>query len=297
MGQGHAVGRRAAVAAAGALALAALAGCSGGGAGAGSGGGVNAPRRKPTALDSLSWGDLAALSAEIAAAPDDASADEVARAAGIVGADGLIDASLSKSFELADGSPCSARVVGIRHDALAGGGVAGLSLQLCSPLARRGVVEGRDCEGGWEGSALRAWLNGDALDLLPAELAALVAPAEKPSAAPDGSVSPLAEALWLPSEVELGGEAYISASYPDPAPALAEGAPYRLFLEAASAPGGAEAALVRPDASTGAWTCWWERTLAPGGDGFLFRSYAGGHTVAIDYAPNFRLGVVPGFCL
>lgn len=253
--------------------------------------------RQPGALDGMPWEALAELSAAVAEAPDAASAEGVAAGAGIVGADGLISPSALKSFELADGTPCQARVVGLRHDVCAGGGHAGLTMQIRTPLALRGVVDGAAASGGWEACALRAWLNGDALDLLPAGLSALLRPARKASATPGGAVAKTADALWLPSEVELSGEQWVRENYAEPGPILAEGAPYRLFAERAGDPGALRAALVAPDGATGAWQAWWQRTVDPDGSGFLFRWSTGAHTVAIDCAPNFELGVVPCFCL
>lgn len=284
------VTRRAALAAALALAASA-AGCS-------------APRRArgldaraPGLLDGMSWAELAGLSAEIAAAPDDASAGEAAAAAGVVGADGLIDPAAYKTFELADSTPCAARVVGIRHDRAPGGGLAGLTFWVDSPIAYRGVTDGEDVSGGWEDCGLRSWLAGDALGMLPGDLAGLLRPALKRSAATGGAVVETEDALWLPSEAELAGEQWVRERYPDPGPYLDEGSPYRYFSERAADPAALQSSLVVRDGASGAWQGWWERTVAPGGDGFLFRWSTGAHTVAIDCAPNFELGVVPCFCL
>lgn len=243
----------------------------------------------PGVLDGMSWADLAALSAAVAAAPDAASAYDAASKAGVLGADGLLDPEARKTFSLADGTPCAARVVGL-------GPGERLTMQVYTPMAVRGV-EGGASPSGWEGCALRAWLNGEGLDLLPAALSRLLRPTRVVSAAPGGRLSETEDLLWLPSEVELAGEAYIRERYADPAPVLAEGEPLLLFAERAGDPVALRAVLAAPDGATGAWQAWWQRTVDPSGGSYLFRWSTGSHTVAIGCAPNFELGVAPCFCL
>ena len=253
----------------------------------------------PSALESLSWQELSDIAAEVAAAPDDASALEVARSHGLVTDDGRIDASQTKTLALDDGTQARVRLVGLRADERADGGAAGLTFAFDTPIVARGVNADAVTEGGWEASDLRAWLATDGLDLLPDELAELVAPVTKRTVCePGGEAVETVDALWLFSESELGGESYLADAYGASAGGmLDEGAAYQLFSQGLADPADFEAAFVRSSASTGAWQCWWERSLDPDAESFLFRSYGGSHTVAIGYSANFDLGVCPGFCL
>lgn len=254
----------------------------------------------PSALESSSWQELADIAAEVAAAPDDAAALEVARAYGLVTEDGRIDASQTKTLTLDDGTQARVRLVGLRADERADGtGVAGLTFAFDTPLTSRGVNDKAETAGGWAESDLRAWLAADGLGLLPDDLAELVVPVVKRTVCePGGDVTETADALWLFSESELGGEAYLVDSYGASAGGvLDEGATYQLFAQGLADAADFEPAFVRSSASTGAWACWWERTLDPDAGSFLFRSYNGVHTVAIGYSANFDLGVCPGFCL
>lgn len=285
-----------------------LASCGQGGTTVGSGAVASADANKDTgaasvdartdALDSHSWQELSAISAEVAAAPDDATALEVARSYGLVTEDGRIDASQTKGLTLDDGTPARVRLVGLRADAC-DDGVTGLTFAFDTPLTMRGVNDAASTTGGWEGSELRAWLASDGLALLPDDLEPLVTPVRKRTVCePGGEAIETTDALWLFSESELGGEDYLVGSYGPLADAmLDEGATYQLFAQGLADAADFEPAFVRSSASSGAWACWWERSLDSSAESFLFRSYNGAHTVAIGYSANFDLGVCPGFCL
>lgn len=251
-----------------------------------------------SALDSYSWQELSAISAEVAAAPDDAAALEVARSYGLVTEDGRIDASQTKGLTLDDGTPARVRLVGLRADT-GDDGVAGLTFAFDTPLVARGVNDAATTTGGWAESDLRAWLASDGLALLPDDLESLVTPVRKRTVCePGGEVVETTDALWLFSESELGGEGYLVDSYGPLADAmLDEGVTYQLFAQGLADAADFEPAFVRSSALSGAWTCWWERSLNASAESFLFRSYNGVHTVAIGYSANFDLGVCPGFCL
>lgn len=270
------------------------------------GGGPGSPEPERTServvadsFDEYSWQELSDIAAEVAAAPDDAAALEVARSYGLVTDDGRIDASQTKALTLDDGTQARVRLVGLRADERGDGtGKAGLTFAFETPLVSRGVNGEAETTGGWAESDLRAWLATDGLGLLPDDLAELVVPVVKRTVCePGGEPTETTDALWLFSESELGGQDYLADAYGAAGGVLDEGATYQLFAQGLADAADFEPAFVRSSASTGAWTCWWERTLDPDAESFLFRSYNGVHTVAIGYSANFDLGVCPGFCL
>lgn len=240
-----------------------------------------------SALNALTWQEVAELSARISAAGDDAEAAAIGAAAGVLDADGVPERSQAKVVELSDGTLARVRVVGYRRGALSDGTRAGLVLAFADAIASRGVTGSRSTEGGWAASELRSWLNGEALGLLPEDLRAVIRPAYKTTVASLGEEPGYTDdALWLLSESELAGEG-----------AAEEGEALQLFEASPQGTPLFDDAFRRYDRATGAWDCWWERSLDPARESFLFRSYGGGHTQAIKYGPNFELGVAPGFCL
>lgn len=247
-----------------------------------------------SALNAMAWSELSALSERIGAAPDDATAALIGAEAGLLDDAGAIDRSQAKVVELSDGTLARVRLAGYRRGTLPDGTAAGLTFFFQEPIAFRGMTDAATAEGGWRSSPVRSWLNGEALDLLPADLREAIRPARKlTTETPDGPASATEDRLWLFSESELAGW-----TEQPPFPGLAdEGPAYQLFEASPAGTDAFDDAYIRSDAETGAWECWWERTLDPNRDGFLFRSYGGTHTIAIQYAPNFELGIAPGFCV
>lgn len=253
---------------------------------------------RSSAMGSMTWEELAALSGAMARAADDAGAAALGVSAGLLSEDGAPDRTQAKVVELGDGTVARVRVAGYRRGELADGSAAGLTLAFEDAIAFRGVTDSASTEGGWRDSSLRGWLNGEALDLLPADLRSVVRPAAKRTVSLLGEAAEVTEdALWLFSESELAGWAD-GAPYPELAD---EGAAYQLFEASPAGTELFEDAFVRHDPATGAWACWWERTVdpSPQSDTFVFRTYTGTRSASktIDYGPNFDLGVCPGFCI
>ena len=249
-------------------------------------------------LNGYSWNELADISQQIAGAPDDEAARMIASEAGLLSDDGLIDVSQQKYLELSDGTPSAVRLIGMRSDIPAGGGISGLTFQFSYALAERGVTEDSLLDGGWADCSLRTWLNGAALELLPDDLVSVLRAVEKQTVCELGKKPrKTTDVLWLLSESELAGSEYLLAHYADAEGMQGEGSPYQLFSQASASQPLADAAFKRMDGPTGSWICWWERTLAADGSTYVYRSYGGSHSEDIAYSPNFALGVAPGFCL
>lgn len=251
-----------------------------------------------SALAKLSWADLAELARDLANAGDD-EARGIAAEQGLLTSDGSLDIMQEKPFALADGTRTAVRVAGLRADEAAdGSGTVGITLAFVEPIARRGMNRLDSARGGWAASDLRSWLSDRGLSLLPRELAQAVRPVVKRTArTADDAAEEAAETLWLFSESELGGGAYLNDRYPADAGARDEGSTYELFERGLGGGDALDAAFIRPSGGTGAWNCWWQRTVDPTGRGFLFRTYNGTHDTGIGYSPSFELGVCPGLCL
>ena len=266
---------------------------------------------EPRGLADYTWDELSQISAEIAAAPSDEEGRKIARSYGLVGQDGsLTDDEVQ--LELADGTVVSAQLIGIRHDERTdGAGKAGLTFMTSQAIAERPMNSNGDNAGGWEASELRAWLNGDALELLPADLREHLVSVEKRTnnagGARDASaVSATSDALWLPSAREVCGDINWFAheygeeyAYLDEV-ANAEGEQYERFRSAGVGPASdPEGVLVRTYQGT---RCPWSyRTpfffVYQNLDGrYFYNVLATGYPYG--YAtPDTPQGVVVGFCI
>ena len=252
------------------------------------------------ALTAYSWDELSAISAEIGACESEADAIRCAASYGLCGDDGALPASY-KDVELADGTCVRAQLVGVWHDERTDGGKAGLTFAFVDAVGTHAMnhafedVEGEraDSVGGWSASDMRAWLNGDFLASLPADLRTRIVNVQKRTAnavnANDESDEPghlagaasdwigeTTDAVWLFSAAELCGSVPANESLAVDETMCAvydgEGAQYRLFADAQVTAFAPNAALVRrlagqdDDATP---TTWWLRTkMLEFGDGF-----------------------------
>ena len=259
-------------------------------------------------LASLSWDDLSEISAEVADAGDEAAAIAVARGYGLVTADGTLDPTQSKPLMVA-GSALSAQLAGIAHDARADGSPIGLSFLLTSVLPDERPMSEEAYMGGWEGSDLRAWLNGVLLADLPEELARNIVAAGKHSnnagaARSAADVTLTEDLLWLPSYVELVGErdrTSFSDGFQYLADTLnAEGSQYKLFRDQGVIVQEAAPELVRSRDGEPAY--WWLRSASPDvseSEGMAYFNRTGPNGDPFHYATASTevSGVLFGFCV
>ena len=286
------------------------------------GGGLGSPeveiapeRVAADSFEEYSWQELSDISALIAAAPSDEEGRAIASEHGV----GVGDV---RTLTLDDGSVVELRVVGIRADQRAdGGGAAGLTL-LTSPIAMRPFSDDENA-GGWESSALRAWLATDGADLLPDELAELVIPVSKTtdnaavrygSADAVAALTTTADALWAPSVSEVCGEVdwfareygttpSASSEYVDFGPyddsLSSQGEQYEYFSGALVDGSGTSDALAM---AYGGVACnWWYRTSYPYAlEGWeqrmVYQVMSSGYP-CMTSAPSEEAGVVVGMCL
>lgn len=262
-------------------------------------------------LSDYSWAELSEISEEISAAPDDEAGREVAASYGLVDEDGsLTDDEVQ--IELADGTVVSAQLVGIRHDECSDGrGRAGLTFVTSQAVAERPMNADGGVDGGWEASDMRAWLNGDALELLPQDLREHLVAVEKRTnnvgGARDASaVTATSDLLWLLSAREVCGDIdWFAHEYGDEyayldAVANAEGEQYERFRAAGVGPSSAPEGVLERSCQ-GKRTSWSYRTpfffVYQNLDGrYFYNVLATGYPYGYS-TPDAAQGVVVGFCV
>lgn len=278
-------------------------------AAAAAGAGILLTRRR--GLADYGWRELREIADELSAAASDEEANAIAADRGLLTVEGLIDASQTKPV-LIGGVERAVQVWGIRHDERAdGSGLAGLTLGLTEVALGRAMDEDPAYDGGWMDSGLRAWLNDGAglLGMLPTDLADAISPVLKPAnnvGAAEGAddVTSTADALWVPSYVELVGErapTSFAEGYHYLADVLnAEGAQYRIFSEAGQLARGTYDALIRME--DGAAAYWWLRSASPDvsaseGSTYFNRTAPNGDPFHYATSCADTSGVLPCFCL
>ena len=265
---------------------------------------------RPKTFQEYGWDELAEVARTIAAADDPEA----------VAAEWGIEVGDVRPLALTDGRQASLTVVGIACDERADGeGRAGLTL-MTSPVAAQPMNDSDTVEGGWEGSALRAWLAGDGRALLPAELADAVVPVVKSTnnvgkTDDPASVTQTSETLWPFSVREVCGEVslfvdeygeeirgrtdYIDYSLYDDLLNL-EGEQYPYFAEA-GVTCSADPSGTLAQTYGGAPSAWWYRSPYPyafiGEEGaFFYQVMESGYPSTLGYA-SAPAGVVVGLCL
>lgn len=270
---------------------------------------------KPKAFSDYTWDELSQISAKIAAAGSDEEGRAVAQEFGILDASGNI-VDQSRDVVLSTNFLAKARVVGVRADMRSDtGSVAGLTFMV-TPISKQAMNATETNVGGWEASALRVWLSGDGLALLPEDLSQVIAAADKKTnnvglTDEAASVTTTQDKLWCFSVAEVFGDVdwYVQEFsetnwYLDPpaydALLAQEGAQYQWFSQI-----GASAAQTAVDGLVmtygGPALCWWLRT--PYAYDFLgndpavfFQVMQNGYPSTVARA-NSELGVAVGFCL
>lgn len=274
----------------------------------------------PKQFSEYTWGEIAQVSGLISAAGSFEEARAVAAEYNILTAEGTITDAVHE-LVLADGTRCTARVVGVLADDLAdGSGKAGLTL-MAGPIASRSMNDADANVGGWEASNLRSWLASDGLALLPGEVSSSVKTVLKTtnntgtSYEPVAGLTQTADALWVPSGSELygtltwfaqeyGDEPIANTGYLDMAPydeaISSEGAQYQYFAERGLAdredPSGVLASAFG-QLSGGFWT----RSAYPvrifeTDEGMFYQVLSSGYPSTVLQASQAN-NVVVGFCI
>lgn len=290
-----------------AIALFSLSGCGGSNTKApGSSGSSSSGSSEPVStmpLDDYSWEELSEISEEIAKAPDERAAIEVAKKYKLTTEDGRLDGTQAKSVTLSDGTQATVQIAGFWHDDKVGGGKAGITFIFGNCIGEREMNPGDTNAGGWEKSRMRSYLDSEGLDLLPDDLRQKIVSVKKPANNVGGetkstsSVTSTSDRLWLFSLTELCGTIRLNSNYAYHAAyedvLNAEGSQYKLFRDTNVKQDGSNDILKKE--LNGTPRCsWWERSLDPGhSDGFGCVTWQGDPDNP-GYDSN---GVVPGFCI
>ena len=273
---------------------------------------------EPKDFASYSWEELERVASLIESAGSEEAGLAVAQKYGILASDGTLN-DCERQVVLTDGSAGLCRVVGVLADDLAdGSGKAGLTF-IVSGLGASEMNSTATCEGGWEGSELRSWLNSAGLSLHPDDLRAGIKAVSKLSnnagiSSDPASVTATADSLWLFSaseiygnitwyEQEYGNGVIYNTDYTDFSPYKqminSEGSQYLYFSQAGVADRSEYAAVstVLGDLSMNFWL----RTAYPlsisgSDDGQFYQVMASGYpsTVALATQKN---KILAGFCL
>ena len=288
-----------------------------------------------------SWSDLSAIAEALSTCDSRDDALRLAAHYHLCDTDGTFDATAAKDCALTDGSVAHAVLADVWHDDRTEGGKAGLTFVLANAVGPHAMNhdfeqhEGDDADnrGGWAASDMRAWLNGDLLYQLPADLRAVLVSVQKRTAnyvesndeqdepghlagSPTDWAGETSDKLWLlsacelcgavPKQEELGIDQSMSAIYDT------EGTQYQLFASNGVKAFEKNAALVR-SGDSGICT-WWLRTKTlefddgfwlVGTDGCPLNGYGEDSRVVEDpeyapddlWGPDHARGVVFGFCL
>lgn len=272
-------------------------------------------QKKP--LNDYTWSELAEISSRIAAATSDEEGRSIAHEFGLVDDAGKLS-DQTKQIVLNETRALDVRLAGIRHDNKSDGtGKAGLTFMTVGALDIRPMNDVATVEGGWEASALRNWLNGDATSMFEKELVGVIVPVNKLTnnvglTESFDSITETSDKLWVPSVHEVCGDVTWDIEefrqrrgYEDVDGLLnAEGDQYEVFAQAGVTGSDAAGGFLSLAASTGPYP-WWYRTPYPfewhnlgptGNDGFFYRVMDSGYPKSIG-SPEDPSSVVTCFCV
>lgn len=242
-------------------------------------------------LADYSWAELKELSRVIATAESDEDGLAVACAHHLVDKDGMLRGE-TKEILLKDKAQTrsSVRILGFRHDELAGGGKSGISFEFAGVPKTHRMNAWWTNEGGWEKSEMRRWLNKEFLDLLPDDLrvgvvAVMKRTSDRGDLSPSDDVSAALFTIdwsWLLSLNEVYSE--LDGVYPD------GGTQYKRYTDM-----GVSTDNYDFCAKDGASSCWWLRSPHVFGSVAFRRVRTNGGWGVVGSSRDW--GVSPGFCL
>jgi hypothetical protein len=209
------------------------------------------------------------------------------------------------------------RLAGIRHDDRADGlGKAGLTFMTIGALDIRPMNNEDTVAGGWEGSALRAWLNGEAVGMFDSDLVDALVEVNKQTNNTGftemvESVTSTPDRLWVFSVREVCGDVHWDIEeyqqkrgYQEVDGVLnAEGAQYEVFAKAGVNGNGNSSEVLSLENTTGASPTWYRSPYpfeylgyATGSPGYFCRITASGYPESLGF-PSDPSSVVVGFCV
>jgi hypothetical protein len=211
---------------------------------------------------------------------------EIADIAASGNAAGTFGAGDEKDIQLTTGEVLTLQIYGFNHDDLAdGSGKAGITFGMKDLMAdMRAMNSANTNAGGFTGSAMYTWLQGDLYNALPTDLKAVLKTVSKKTSAGSQSITMNTDdmKIFLFSEVEVFGAVDYSLE--------GEGAQYPIFTDSASR-------IKRFSNGAGAANSWWERSPTARSPVYSFCVASNaGKAFAITSASN-PSGVCFGFCV
>lgn len=255
----------------------------------------------PKSFAEYSWAELKTIADMIAAARTDSEGLGIAGQYRLIAPDGKLRGE-TRPVVLSDNTKATIRIAGFRHDERVDGSgrKAGITFEFADVPVAHSMSLSHTNNGGWEGSEMRAYLNGGFSDLLPEAMRACIVKVGKRTNNRGfvGADDPLAvgyteDRLWLLSMSEVYGElSHQSKNAPSHlAVYSAEGSQYKVYADhGVSVANYGLCAKAKDDEVSG----WWLRSPGAG-------SSSSFHLVGSDgdwdfgYA-GYSRGVSPGFC-
>ncbi|MBO7675055.1 MAG: hypothetical protein J6S63_08610 [Atopobiaceae bacterium] len=277
---------------------------------------------EPKELDEYSWEELSQISTLIASAPSDEEGRKVAQSYGLVEADGSLTDQTKRIFvndarAVNNARAMDVRLAGIRHDDRAdGAGKAGLTFMTVGALDIRPMNNEDTVAGGWEGSALRAWLGTEALGMFDEDFVDALVEVNKLTnnigfTEAVESVTSTPDRLWVFSVREVCGDVHWDIEeyqqkrgYQEVDGVLnAEGAQYEVFARAGVDGNGNSSEILSLESSTGASPTWYRSPYpfeylgyTTGSPGYYCRITASGYPESLGF-PTDPSSVVVCFCV
>ena len=253
---------------------------------------------EPQSFNDYSWEQIAEISSNMTMAGNVDGALREAKKHDFVNEDGTLRTDLVKDFTLADGTELQAHLVGVYHDPRTNNsGNAGMSFIVTVLVEEAPMNDAATNQGGWEASALRAQLNGEFFESLPADLQEYIVEVKKETnntgntESPD-AVSVTGDKVWALSAVEFAGESFGAVGYANVL--NAEGAQYMLLEDDAF-----KQDLSSKLARSGDLN-WWFRSPNPETATQFFsqgKGYDTEQNAPESLNANSKLSVVIGFCI
>lgn len=264
-------------------------------------------------VDDYSWEELSEISEEISKEATEEDAIEVAKKYNLVNSDGELDGTQTKTVQLTDGATATVQIAGFLHDDKTDGGKAGITFIFKDAIAEhdmnpkrnlsggpgRASAIARSNAGGWEGSAMRAWLSTEGLSMLPPDLADRIVAVDKKTnnvgeTADVSSVTTTSDKFWLFSRTEVYGVDKDSYNYEI---CSAEGAEYKLFRDCNVGLNRDYQFLEDGFNVPESMGYWWLRSPNPSSGLYFYCVCSRDSGSWIDTEAHLSRGVIPGFCI
>lgn len=144
-------------------------------------------------LDSVSWDDIRRISS-----PEEAAS--------------MFTLGARKSVKLVDGSENVLQIIGFGQDVTHSGKRANITWDFVHTIGSRAMNKNDTNSGGYSGSDMRKYLNGEFFELLPPDLRGCVVPVVKKTSCGKKSteIADSIEEVWLKSEHEVFGRSIYS---------------------------------------------------------------------------------------